>query len=467
MITPGSILLEFSEPAEVSKSRGRTVSVRVNDTTIKFPDLGTSLLDALRKLKSGATDDELAAVAAGNDVRRLTRWYHCLATIQRHGGITYTALHGGTRIARAVVLSDFFTPGETIHAPGRMLSRFAYLRRLRGHSVLETPLAAARVELLHPLAVSLVTRMVTPTRASDLRQLAGPGSETTIADLRWLLEFTSMVTGVGFDGVADEDRDPRLKTWHFADLLFHARSRGGRHDDKFEVFKHRKSMPFLPPTKAPMSSSTIDLFVPDMKKLARTDTRLTRAIEDRRSERKHGRRPLTARQLGEFLYRVARVKRVIRANGRDRLYDASRRPYPGGGAAYELELYIVVNRCTGLQRGIYHYDPRRHRLEWLDRADEVDGFVRDARTPLSIGERHVLIVMGARFQRMTWKYNASTYAPILKNVGVVIQTMYLVATAMGLAPCALGSGNSERFARAMGTDYLEESSVGEFMLGRR
>jgi len=45
--------------------------------------------------------------------------------------------------------------------------------------------------------------------------------------------------------------------------------------------------------------------------------------------------------------------------------------------------------------------------------------------------------------------------------------MYLVATAMGLAPCALGSGDTELFAKATGLDRLAEASVGEFMLGSR
>jgi hypothetical protein len=43
--------------------------------------------------------------------------------------------------------------------------------------------------------------------------------------------------------------------------------------------------------------------------------------------------------------------------------------------------------------------------------------------------------------------------------------MYLTATAMGLAPCAIGGGDADLFARAAGTDYCAESSVGEFLLG--
>jgi hypothetical protein len=45
------------------------------------------------------------------------------------------------------------------------------------------------------------------------------------------------------------------------------------------------------------------------------------------------------------------------------------------------------------------------------------------------------------------------------------QTMYLAATAMGLAPCAVGGGDADLFVRAAGTDYCTETSVGEFILG--
>ena len=45
--------------------------------------------------------------------------------------------------------------------------------------------------------------------------------------------------------------------------------------------------------------------------------------------------------------------------GRSGCSDASR-PYPSGGAAYELELYLAVNKCDGLPQGFYHYDAERH-----------------------------------------------------------------------------------------------------------
>ncbi|MCU1681131.1 MAG: dehydrogenase [Amycolatopsis sp.] len=73
-----------------------------------------------------------------------------------------------------------------------------------------------------------------------------------------------------------------------------------------------------------------------------------------------------------------------------------------------------------------------------------------------------LVTVTSRFQRMAWKYRAVAYATTLRHAGVLYQTMYLVATAIGLAPCGLGNGDADMSARVLGLDYLKESSVGRF-----
>jgi SagB-type dehydrogenase family enzyme len=190
--------------------------------------------------------------------------------------------------------------------------------------------------------------------------------------------------------------------------------------------------------------------------------------------REFGDPPISAKQLGEFLFRVGRVKElkeleVPTPNGSLPM-DFALRPYPGGGALYELELYPVVNHCADLASGMYHYDPLNHRLEKLaGKTPEVEGLLRAASGATTIPVEHiqVLIVVAARFQRMAWKYNTLAYAATLKHVGVLYQTMYLAATAMGIAPCAIGCGDSDVFTRAAGTDYYTESSVGEFLIGSK
>jgi len=63
-------------------------------------------------------------------------------------------------------------------------------------------------------------------------------------------------------------------------------------------------------------------------------------------------------------------------------------------------------------------------------------------------------------------YHSISYSLILKEVGSLFQTMYLVATAMQLACCALGGGDSDLFSQIVQTEYVDETSVGELVLGQ-
>jgi SagB-type dehydrogenase family enzyme len=78
----------------------------------------------------------------------------------------------------------------------------------------------------------------------------------------------------------------------------------------------------------------------------------------------------------------------------------------------------------------------------------------------------VLVTIAARFGRVSWKYSSIAYALILKDVGVLLQTLYLMAADMGLGGCAIGSTNIDLFARMTGIEFHVEGAVGQFSLGR-
>jgi SagB-type dehydrogenase family enzyme len=88
-------------------------------------------------------------------------------------------------------------------------------------------------------------------------------------------------------------------------------------------------------------------------------------------------------------------------------------------------------------------------------------FAMDAPAP-----PQVLITIAARFNRVAWKYSAIAYSLILKDVGVLLQTLYLTATDMGLGGCAIGTSNVDLFARMTGQPFHVEGPVGQFALGR-
>ena len=114
----------------------------------------------------------------------------------------------------------------------------------------------------------------------------------------------------------------------------------------------------------------------------------------------------------------------------------------------------------------------------FDRVDQVNGPIEvrgaeldaalDAATVAmgATSRPQILITIAARFGRLSWKYSSIAYGLILKDVGVLLQTFYLMATDIGLGGCAVGSTNIQLFARMTGIDFHVEGAVGQFALGR-
>lgn len=370
---------------------------------------------------------------------------------------------------------SFSLSNETRPQRPVILSRFAYTHRVYDQVVVESPTAHSRVLLHGERAMQFVHRLNAPTAIDDLAAVAGSLPVPMAEQLLQLLWKSGLLTEVIDEQLTAEDEHDHLKYWEFHDLLFHATSREGRHDGPVgATFFWAESEPPPPPLPNRPSESVggIDLERLDLTAVEARDPALTRVMEDRASLREYAEQPLTAAQLGEFLFRVGRVRDQFdyefELPGGSVVMDFASRPYPSAGGVYELEIYPLIQQCAGLDAGLYHYDALGHRLEPLDSTEsQRTRLLRGAgdATGGDPDELQVLLIIAARFGRMTWKYSGMAYAAILKDVGSLYQTMYLTATAMGLAPCGLGSGNSDLFADAIGRDYYAETSVGEFLLG--
>jgi SagB-type dehydrogenase family enzyme len=437
------------------------------------------LLDALRRLDPpGEDEDRLAELVRSGGNGSLARWYYYLECLSRRGLLCHCTQANGRRLATLVAVSGSFVARPARAVPGcrYVLSRFAYLRREGSKAILESPLAHARVILDDCRTGILVAALATPATAEELATRVGELPAEAVPGVLTLLLRAGMLAEANAEGTCAEDDDPALQTWAFHDLLFHARSRRGRFDAPYGGTYRLAGRLAPPPALKPVPvDKSRELYRPDLARLERDDPPLARVQEQRHSIRDFdAQHPITDRQLGEFLFRVARVRDYRRAEvetgfGPIRM-DFASRPYPAGGGLYELELYAAVNVCANLDLGLYHYDPARHRLNRLcGRTAELGGLLRDAAESTAIPEDNlqVLLLLAARFPRVAWKYESIAYALTLKHVGVVFQTMYLAATAMGLAPCAIGGGDADLFSRAAGTDYHTETSVGEFLLGSR
>ena len=351
-----------------------------------------------------------------------------------------------------------------------VLSRFAYLRRRGNDMILESPRAGASFKICDSEVASAIATLAAPQKISRLRRQAGfPGLEL----LGLLVDSKILFKVGGGDGRRASEGDENLVLWDFHDLLFHTHSTEGRQANPLGGLYPYADVIAPPPAVRPhWPGKKIDLN-PFSAVAAGTISPYAKLVRERHSTREFDdQQPVTLADLAKFLDSTARVqshwtsKLDLDGNGPDVAFTT--RPYPGAGSAYELELYLAVANCEGLERGFYHYDADRHALVPITAgAQELELWFQGAEYAMDVAAPpQILITIAARFNRISWKYSSIAYALILKDVGVLTEMLYMMATDMGLGGCAIGTSNIDLFAKMTGIDFHIEGPVGQFALGR-
>jgi SagB-type dehydrogenase family enzyme len=267
--------------------------------------------------------------------------------------------------------------------------------------------------------------------------------------------------------------DDDLVLWDFHDLLFHTRSTEGRHANPLAgVYRYARRIPPQPAVRPSWPGKKFNLkrFLMVRRE---TISPVATLLRQRYSTRVFdNQRPITLDELSRFLEGTAPVL----SEGTSKLgfgndgpaVSYAVRPYPSAGASFELELYLAVDKCEGLRRGFYHYDAGKHGLVSIEvHNNQLEAMLMKSAFAMGVpSPPQILITIAARFGRISWKYSSIAYALILKDVGVLTQTFYLMATDLGLGGCAIGIANIDLFARMTGLGIHVEGPVGQFALGR-
>ncbi|MFI6897881.1 SagB family peptide dehydrogenase [Streptomyces sp. NPDC050256] len=445
---------------------------------LRLKKLTPGALAALNALAGGdLTEARTSALAvAGDGETGLLRWQMLRASLDSMGLFEHAVYEQSVDEHKGGAGHDDAGPHAEGAAYGTLLARLTSVGR--GSTALK-PASGGPARL---------TRHVVIRPAEGGLALHGPGSHLAVrltdAGARFLARLSTwtdrvpapvlrLLATAGALAAGGPEDDPESESrggvqWDPVDLAFHLRTRtpasapgyGGtyRLADRFEP---------LPVAVPPGEGLRVPLPTLDLDAIAAGDPSLTQVLEERSSIREHDAdAPLTLAQLGELLYRTVRVRSTFTGSDGQELAD---RPVPAGGSLHELDVYPMVSHVDGLEPGLYRYASDRHELELVVPAGPLTApLVKEARQGVMMdADPQALLLIAARFGRVMWKYETVAYPLILKHVGVLYQTIYLVGTAMGLAVCGLGGGDTSAFAAATGHDPLLEGTVGELVLGSR
>jgi SagB-type dehydrogenase family enzyme len=464
--SPASLFARLNTGVTLERGADGSISAFFEGRTAILGKFNTSTAERSDDLATGFRLGARGWSDIDAEMRRL------IGRLQQYGLLEYRLGRGGRGRDLAIIepqVHDYNPRISGLRGDDTVvLSRFAYLRRRGSDMVLESPLAGALCKLCDPDIAAAIVNLSEPQTMRQLRRrrgFAGPELLGLLLDSRILF----LVERGGDKELRRAEGDGALVLWDFHDLLFHARSTIGRHaNPSGGTMVYADVVAPLPSVRPPWPGEAIELARPVAPNASPLVATLHRRYSTRSFDERH---PITIEEVSRLLDAVARIRprdHLMEDDDAGPAFEIAARPYPSGGASYELELYLAVDRCEGLARGFYHYDASRHVLVPIAvSAWQLDAILDDAQLAMGAPSfPQILITIAARFGRVSWKYSSVAYALILKHVGVLMQTIYLVTTDMELGACAIGLADIDLFARMTGIEFHVEGAVGQMAVGR-
>jgi SagB-type dehydrogenase family enzyme len=131
---------------------------------------------------------------------------------------------------------------------------------------------------------------------------------------------------------------------------------------------------------------------------------------------------------------------------------------PSGGSRHPGEVYVMSLRVEGLEKGMYHYQGKDHRLAKIPIAVSPRKAGAYCADQFYFSGAAALFIMTAVFARTMWKYGgARAYRVVLLEAGHLCQTFCLTATRLGLAPFSTAALKDSLIEKDLGLDGISES----------
>jgi SagB-type dehydrogenase family enzyme len=210
-----------------------------------------------------------------------------------------------------------------------------------------------------------------------------------------------------------------------------------------------KGLP-APSLEKPVPKDAKFISLPKPAEISVPDLELRCAIESRRSIREYARDPLTLHELSYLLWCTQGIVQ------RHEPY-ATFRNVPSAGGRHAFETYLLINRVSDLEPGLYRYLAFSHRLMIVEtRSDIADQLMEACLKQPIVRDSAVTFIWTCVIYRMAWRYSERAYRLVHLDAGHVCQNLYLAAEQLGCGVCAIGAFDDEQMAGLLGIDGSDE-----------
>lgn len=201
------------------------------------------------------------------------------------------------------------------------------------------------------------------------------------------------------------------------------------------------------PKETPVATTTVsrqyqgDLInLPDPSK--RGGMGVDQALFQRRSRREWIDKAISVKQLGQVLWAMQGV--TTSWGGR---------VAPSAKEAYPIEIYVVVNNVSGLEKGIYHYIPgdlkSAHHQLGLVKSGDFGQAIADAIVQSPAKGAAAVIIEAANFGRMTETFKKEVDSNVYLEAGHVAQNAYLEVESLGLGMVTVAGFDGSKVSKVI------------------
>ncbi len=177
-------------------------------------------------------------------------------------------------------------------------------------------------------------------------------------------------------------------------------------------------------------------------------------VNERKSHRVYKNEGISLEQLSFLLWTTQGIKEIKGDNY------ATIRTVPSAGARHPFETYIAVLNSTDLEKGIYHYLPLGHSLEFIKSVDKLEDEVSTSLNGQKFaGKSSAVFYYSAVPYRSEWRYPEEAHKLILLDAGHVVQNLYLSCQAIGFGTCAIAAYDQKLADKLLNLDGKEEFLV--------
>jgi len=103
------------------------------------------------------------------------------------------------------------------------------------------------------------------------------------------------------------------------------------------------------------------------------------------------------------------------------------------GALYHIEIYVVCQNISGLEAGVYHFDPKEMKLRQLRKGDYRRVLVNATGNDINAEQAPVILVYTDIFTRNSVKYQTREYRHAFWDCGTIIANTLGISSAHGLS----------------------------------